>query len=364
MIRADVVVVGGGPAGLAAAMACRLRGFEVVVLDPKTPPIDRPCGEGIMPEGTAVLERLGVDLRWSGCRALGGIRWIDADRTASGAFPAAPGIGIRRTALHLAMAERAARLGVRLEWGRAASGLREGAVETTAGPVEATWVVGADGRASRVRRWAGLPVRAPARGRIGVRRHFAVEPWTDLVEVYWGDRVEAYVTPVGDREVGVALMAEGRVGFDDLLGRFPSLCARLAGAGPASPEAGAGPFGHRCPRVTVGRVLLVGDATGTLDPITGEGLGLAFREAELLAEAVAAAETSRYEIGIRRLKRAPALLNRLVLLLADNPRLRRRTVAAIDGALFGRLLGLRGGDGPVLRAGVAPLVWRMLRTAA
>jgi len=60
--KTDVVVVGGGPAGLAAAIAARLQGLRVVVLEAAHPPIDKVCGEGIMPEALAALRRLGVHL--------------------------------------------------------------------------------------------------------------------------------------------------------------------------------------------------------------------------------------------------------------------------------------------------------------
>lgn len=366
MTPADVVVVGGGPAGLATAIACRRQGLDVVVLERDEVPIDRPCGEGIMPEGVAALARLGVELSDRDGRRFGGIRWLDGDRQACGHFREGQGYGVRRTTLHRRLAEHAASAGVELRWGSTVRGLRPDGVDTDRGPCRARWVVGADGRASRVRQWAGLAAPAPARGRVGVRRHLELAPWSDEVEVYWADRVEAYVTPVGPRTVGIAVMWQGAPGrFDDAIVRIPALACRTAGAAAASREAGAGPFGQRARRATRNRVLLVGDAGGSLDPITGEGLGLAFRQAELAAAAMAAAQPAAYEAGWRVLRRSPARLNRLVLLLADRPWLRRRVVTALaaDETLFDRLLALRGGAGGVVRAGLAPLAWRILRTA-
>ena len=89
----------------------------------------------------------------------------------------------------------------------------------------------ADGLHSRLRRWSGLAGREARWKRFGVRRHFAMEPWSRFVEVYWGDGCEAYVTPVADDLVGVAILWSGRkAGFDGLIGQFPLLQSRLAGA--------------------------------------------------------------------------------------------------------------------------------------
>lgn len=367
MSAVDVVVAGGGPAGLAAAIACRRRGLEVVVLERGRPPIDRPCGEGLMPEGVAVLARLGVELDGSvGCR-FQGIEWVDGEVRAAGRFAQGPGRGVRRTALHRLLAERAAAEGVELRWGSTVRGLRSDGLDTDHGPCPARWVVGADGRASRVRRWAGLDGAQRRRRRVGLRRHLAIAPWSEMVEVHWGPGVEAYVTPVAPDMVGVAVMAADACGgFDAILARLPALADRLHGATVASRDAGAGPFGRPAAAVHRGRVLLVGDAAGSLDPITGEGLGLAFRQAELLAAALQGGRPQAYAAGCRTLRRSPELLNRLVLLLVERPRLRRRVLRALaaDEALFGRLLALRGGAGAVVRKGLVPLAWRLARAAA
>jgi flavin-dependent dehydrogenase len=365
--RADVVIAGGGPAGLTTAIAARLEGFDVLVFDRARPPIDKACGEGLMPDGVAVLESLGVDLREVHSCPFHGIRYVDRDLTAEGCFPGAPGLGIRRTELHDVLVRRAQDLGVDLCWGVRASGLADDGFETDDGRVRGRWLVGADGRTSRIRKWAGLDGRGARRRRFGVRRHFEIEPWTDLIEVHWSDGYEAYVTPVGERMVGVALLWSGRAAtFDELLEGFPTLKRRLAGAPAVSKDRGAGPLEQRCSTVIAGNLALVGDASGYLDAITGEGLALSFHQAVALADAMAAGNLRRYVAEHRRIRRYPERITRLLLLVEDHPRLRRRVMRSLagDGSLMSRFLALKmRSEGPrVLGSdGLLPLTAAALR---
>ncbi len=343
-MRADVVIAGGGPAGLATAIAARLGGFEVTVLDGARPPIDKACGEGLMPDGVKVLETLGVDLREVDSHPFRGIRYLDDQRSAEGVFPGASGLGIRRTELHRALRRRAEALDVDLRWGERVRGVSTDGFETDHGAVRGRWLVGADGRASRVRRWSGLDGRPARRRRFGVRRHFDLEPWSDLVEVYWADGREAYVTPVGEGLVGVALLWSGAAStFDDLLASFPSLRQRLENAPVASKDRGAGPLEQRCRAVIDGNLALVGDASGSRDAITGEGLALSFRQAVALVEAMAAGDLERYVAAHRRIVRYPNAITRLLLLVERHPRLRRRVMRSLaaDPRLMSRFLALK-----------------------
>lgn len=354
---ADLVVVGGGPAGLATAICARLSGLDALVLEAARPPVDKACGEGLMPDGAAVLRTLGVDLGAVESRPFRGVRYLDGEAVAEGRFPGEPGLGIRRTVLHDALRRRAEAVGVRVRWGSRVRGWTGDGFATDEGPVRGRWLIAADGRTSRVRGWAGLEVRAPRRRRFGVRRHYRVAPWSDLVEVHWADGCEAYVTPVGERLVGVALLwADGRGDFDRLLARFPRLEERLSGCEIASRDRGAGPLEQRCRRVVRERLALVGDAAGYLDPITGEGLALAFRQAEAVVRAIAAGDLEGYASAHRQIVRHPLAVIRLLLLVERWPRLRRRVTAALaaDPGLMSRFLALKmraggprvmGGDG-------------------
>ena len=210
-----------------------------------------------------------------------------------------------------------------------------------------------------MRAWAGLEGATARRKRFGLRRHFAIAPWSDRVEVYWRDGCEAYVTPVAEDEVGVAMLWSGEGGrFECLLERFPDLARRLASAPVASRDRGAGPFHRRARAAVRGRIALVGDAAGYVDAITGEGLALAFREAQALATSVAGGGLVRYAAEARRWRRLPETLTRLLLIAERRPRLRRRLFATLerDPRLFARLLAVHCRAVPASRLGVGAAV--------
>jgi flavin-dependent dehydrogenase len=211
-----------------------------------------------------------------------------------------------------------------------------------------------------VRGWAGLAGRAPRRRRFGVRRHYRLDPWTDLVEVHWGDGVEAYVTPVAADEVGVAMLwGGGGEGFDALLARFPELQARLTTAPVVSHDRGAGPFRQRARAMARGRVVLIGDAAGYLDAISGEGLGLSFQQAEALGDALAGAagpaDLAAYGRNCRRLTRLGDAMTETLLFWQRHPRLRRRVLRELARRpeIFSRLIGAHAHQIPLRQVGVA-----------
>jgi len=358
----DLVIVGGGPAGLATAVRARLTGMSVAVIDRARPPIDKACGEGLMPDAVARLREIGVEPRGLPFR---GIRYFDAGRMAEGTFPQSGGLGVRRIELHEVLVRRAEEVGVDLRWGVKAEGLGRDGVETDQGILRARWIVGADGLRSRVRQWAGLdPGEAPLR-RFGVRRHFGIAPWSDFVEVYWGPGCEAYVTPVAPDQVGVAFLWSGRkADFDGLLETLPELKARLAGAPVASRDRGTGPLRQRVRAVRRGNVALVGDAAGYFDAITGEGMAVAFHESAALVEALVAGDLGRYAAAHRAINRLPDFMTGLVLALESRPRLRARAVRALaaEPALFSKLLGIHARTLPPRRIGLGALrlAWRLV----
>jgi flavin-dependent dehydrogenase len=370
-LHSDLLVVGGGPAGLATAIRARLAGLAVTVVDRSRPPIDKPCGEGLMPDAVARLREIGVEPAGFPFR---GIRYFDGGLMAEGIFPHAGGLGVRRLELHRALVRRAEEVGVRLTWGTIVRGLvREGdrfaGLETDQGPLSARWIVGADGLRSAVRFWAGLDGPVDGERRFGVRRHFAMRPWSDFVEVYWGPGSEAYVTPVGPEEVGVAILwsdtRTGRTGFDGLLEGFPDLRDRLAGAPESSRDRGTGPLHQQVKGVYRDNLALVGDASGYLDAITGEGMAMAFHQSAALVEAIGKGDLPSYARAHRRIGRLPDTMTALVLGLERRPRLRRRAIRALaaEPALFSRLLGIHGRTLPPRRLGLdgaLRLAWRLV----
>jgi len=359
----EVAVVGGGPAGLAAALAAARQGLQVTVLERFGPPVDKACGEGLMPDAVAALRRLGVEPEETGGRPFDAIRYLDDRVEARGTLPGGPGLGLRRTRLHEIMTREALASGIDIRWRTRVEGLLEDGLATGGGRLQARWIVGADGLHSQVRRWAGLAAGPGRHHRYGVRRHYRVAPWSREVEVHWSDEAEAYVTPVASDEVSVALLWRGAAaGFDGLLGRFPRLAERLSAAACSSRDRGAGPFHQRVRGVLRGRVALLGDASGYLDPITGEGLGIAFRQAIALGKALQGGDLHSYAAAHRRLVRGPTRLTALLLQVERRPWLRRRFIGALaaDPDLFSRLLGdLASGNDPL--APGSPLPWRLAR---
>lgn len=340
MKRCEVAVAGGGPAGLAAAIAAALEGCSVAVIEPKVGIIDKACGEGLMPGGVRMLRELGV-ASVAG-HPFKGICYRLAKNpnvVACGTFEGEEGLGVRRTELHRALVQRAKSVGVR--WvHEAVTSIEQKPDRVCVAGLEARWLIAADGLHSRIRGMLGLERPAPGRPRFGVRRHYAIAPWSDRVEVWFGDGAEAYVTPVARDLVGVAFLYEPPGKFDELLSRFPMLEERLRGHEPVTKARGAGPFRQRVKARRAGRVLLAGDAAGYVDPLTGEGVALGMATGALAATCAARGVPEQYERGWSSLTRGYRVLTSALLAVARRPYLHRGLVTAarmmpfaFDGAL-------------------------------
>ncbi len=324
----DLLVAGAGPVGLGVAIEARLAGLSVTVLDPRSGPIDKACGEGLMPTARQSLERLGVSVEGL---PFHGIRYLAGDVVAEARFRGGPGLGVRRTALSAAMARRAEQVGVRRVVAAAPPPVVRDGLVHSAGE-RARWFVAADGLHSPTRAALGLELigrrRHPRRPRFGLRRHFRVAPWSDLVEVYWSRAAEAYVTPVAPDVVGVAVLCPGGRPYQDWLEEFPELTRRLAGAEPVSDVRGAGPLRQDVAARVRGRTLLVGDAAGYVDALTGEGISMGLTCARELVAALVADRPQDYEAAWRRTTRRYRLLTGGLLAVASRPVPRRSIVPA------------------------------------
>ncbi len=367
----DVFVAGGGPAGLATAIAARRRGLSVLLADGAIPPIDKSCGEGLMPEGVDALHTLGISIPAAQCYPFHGIRFVSSGIEAEAEFPRGMAYGIRRTHLHRVLLEHASACGVHMMWQTAITGLNPEGVLVAGELVRARWVVGADGTGSRVRRWAKLDREQPSahhngRLRFGFRRRYRLAPWSDFMELHWGRRCQVYVTPISHQEICVAMISSHpNLRVEDALQEFPELCARLENAELASSDRGGITLTRKLRNVYRGRTALVGDASGGVDAITGEGLCLAFRQATLLGDCLADGDLARYQKGHRALLRRPALIARMMLFLAQHSYLRQRTMQAfrLNPGSFAGMLAMHVGEGSTrdhISNGIA-LGWELLK---
>lgn len=362
----DVFVIGGGPAGLAAALAARQRGFEVTVADSLAPPIDKPCGEGLMPDGIAALQRLGVEVPAFEGHRFHGIRFVSSGLSVDAPFPCGTALGVRRTNLHRIMVDHAEAVGVHFLWRAVVTGIRSNNVIVNNQSLPARWIIGADGGSSRVRRWAGLDHHRRKQVRYAFRRHYRVAPWADFMELHWGPNCQLYITPVGPEEICVALISrDSTLRLERALPLFPDVQSRLAGAPHASSQRGALSVTRKLARVCSENVALIGDASGGVDAITGEGLCLAFHQADLLAECLVSGNIAGYQRKHRAFARRPALMAHLMLLL-EHRRLRTRVMRAFvsQPRLFAHMLATHVGVASPVEAAANGLAlgWKLLTT--
>jgi len=345
--RWDLVIVGGGPAGLATAIVAAERGFSTVVVERRDFRQDKACGEGVLPPGVTALARLGVADRFdrSTSYKFAGIRFIQEDGTAAAGRMPSFGMGIRRTNLVEALASRAKELGVVSRNRVSVTGYcvasRGAAVRTTDGEIHGRLMVAADGLHSSLRKASGLESAQSRRRPFAVRQHYRIHPWTDFVEVYVDHKGEAVVTPVSDDSVGINFVWEdgdiAQPTLPTLARRFPALLERLGNALAISSVKGAGPMPRAAKRRNGDRVVLVGDAAGFVDSISGDGLSIAFNSALTLGkhlpsilDAGATRESMQaYERDARRIYRGYWFVTKGLLTIAHHPMVRRAVIHSL-----------------------------------
>jgi flavin-dependent dehydrogenase len=359
MITTDILIVGGGPAGLATAIAASRRGFRVALADGRQPPIDKACGEGLMPDALTAAGWLGISIPAEESFLFRGVRFVGSGKTSVAAnFPAGFGIGVRRTTLHRVLVEQAERAGVELHWGDPVTAIDANVVKTHRATFRARRIVGADGGRSRVRHWAGLDAYSRERRRFGFRRHYRLTPWTNQLEIFWGPAFQIYVTPVAPEEVCVALLSrDPHLRLDDALVHFPELSGRLDGGVPVTTELGAVTATHRLRAVYRGHVALVGDAAGSVDAITGSGLSLAFQQALAVVDAMERENLREYAAAHRRIMRRPMFMSDFMLTMDRWPALQTRAMRVLSSRpnIFARLLAMHVGQLPVFDFAAASL---------
>ncbi|MGO1973571.1 MAG: NAD(P)/FAD-dependent oxidoreductase [Propionibacteriaceae bacterium] len=326
----DILVVGGGPVGLAAALNAARLGLSVLVCEARAGPIDKACGEGLLPGTLAALHALDVDP--PGHR-LTGIRYVCGETVAEADFRLANGRGVPRTQLHQSLIAAVNRAGVEIITTTALPidqddhGVTTELGGTGSRPLRSRYLLAADGLHSPIRHRLGLDRRPSRTRRFGLRRHYTCTPWSDKVEVHWAEDREAYVTPLGPDTVGIAVLTTNREPFDRHLEHFPALRDRLAHAETHHRVRGAGPLRQAASARVAGRILLVGDAAGYVDALTGEGLGIGLAQARSAVASITAGVPERYG-------RSPAvgwrstMLTHALLRAAQRPAVRRHIVPA------------------------------------
>ena len=363
----DVLIVGGGPAGLAAAIALQQQRITCTVVEAGSPGMEKACGEGLMPDTLLSLAQLGVRIGPEEGHPFCGIRFVNQRHRTEALFPAGSGLGVRRPRLHALLADRAKAAGASILWNSRVKLLDRQSAQVNGEQVRFRWLVGADGHSSSVRRWAGLDDRRKESVRFGFRRHYLIRPWSEFVEVHWGVHAQLYVTPVSADCVCVILATSDRqYGAKEMLKGFPEMAERLKGVAIATPQRGAVTATLKLRRVADETVALLGDASGSADSCTGDGLGVTFRQALALGTALRAGSLQGYEGAHRKIGQLPHLMGAAMLTMDRWPHVERSAISALSSSpgVFSDLLavhlGVQSLPGFAMKQGPA-LIWNLLR---
>jgi flavin-dependent dehydrogenase len=366
-IHGEVIVIGAGPAGIVAAIAAQKRGKQVIVLDARKPPIDKPCGEGILPQGIAALGKLGISLPAESAFPFRGIRFVDENNSVRADFADETGLSVRRVKLHQLLVDQAMDAGEKFRWGARVTQIDKHALMTPLESFSYDWLIGADGQNSQIRKWAGLDPLTRRKKRFGFCSHFNLEPWSDVAEVHWAHGCQIFITPMRGHEVGIAVISrDPQLRFDKAIKRFPFLAEKLSGVKPTTRELGDTTSLRILPAVTNGRIALIGDASGTVDAVTGHGLSLSFQQAISLAESIEQRNLAFYESSHKTIASIAITMSRLMLLMSESDWIRRRTLRLlqITPSLFTRMLAIHTGTVPLSSVGMAEIAdfsWKFLR---
>jgi flavin-dependent dehydrogenase len=360
MVTWDAVVVGGSVAGSTTALELARRGLSVALVDKARFPRPKACGEGLLPHGVAALRDLGIHAAGARVR---GLRFVSPSGvTAEADFPSGHGLVVRREKFDAQLFRAAAETpGV--------TAFEETLYDPDRFP--ARWVIGADGLRSQFHRRPEFPASPPALKRVGLSTHVrGLEIDRERVEVILHDAGEVYLAPSeGDEALVACLFRQealppGVTNEDRVLHVLLSLevlRGRTRGISFTTPALAVAPLGLRVGAVTAGNTLLVGDAAGAPDPVTGEGMSLAILSARAAAEAVGKGRPEDYERERRRLAAGSEWLGRWMLRATRYPAIADRVVTSLveHPELFTKLLeislGLRR-EGDFTLAEVARLV--------
>jgi flavin-dependent dehydrogenase len=301
-VVADVAIAGGGPAGAALAIELGRRGVRVTLYEKARFPRLKACGEGLLPHGVAALTAIAGVPEAPRVR---GLRFVVGSASTNADFPEGFGLVVRRDRFDAWLFEKAAatpNVDARMGTPYRSEGER--------------FIVGADGRHSRFHR--RLEARRPRHTRVGLSAHvIGLEGVTDRVEVFFHREGELYVAPTGGGETLVAALFHQarfrRDGITHLLNTIPGVRDRARGVEFTTPVLAASPLGLRVSRLIDRDLLLIGDAAGAPDPITGDGIAMAMASVEPAAAAIVSGDLASYERVRLTMGRNADRLGRLLL---------------------------------------------------
>lgn len=355
-------IIGGGPAGLSAAICLAEKNIDVTLFEKSKFPLGKVCGEGIMPTGVEILARHRVlDLIDENNRKeFYGVRYIpDNSKILEGRFRSGYGLGVKRTVLSNALYSRAIGfdnvkifennelVDIKRNDKRVVIDISNG---ESINEYEFDYLIGCDGIRSKARRLSALDNNKYIEyQRIGARVHYDIEPWSELVQVYWKDHIEAYITPVASNTVEFAFIWDNKMvkpqaeyrldkGLKKL---FPELFEKVKGNKELSKLRSIGPIAVSSKRIFRNRVILLGDAYLYLDGITGEGISIAFKEAQYLADSIERYGedfTKYYDKEVKKITNNYLKMTHVALLFSYYPFLRKIVFPFISNKFFSHLL--------------------------
>ena len=308
MTRHDVIVVGAGIAGSTSAALLGRQGLSVLLLDRALFPREKICGEGLMPAGAAILQELGVlqELSRQGARPFQGIHFClpgenrvalnfqEVSETASGWIT--PRVTLDSCLVRLAERQP----GVTFRQGFAVQSIKirpqgvevEGLCEGIRHTYRAKALVGADGIHSRFHRGFGIRRHSQSFQRFALSAQYShFKGPRDIVEVHCCRAGEAYVAPLGAGRARITLLlfkaacsaSHPRLAdfYFEHLKLFPELMRQVKNPYPKGPIGSTSPVSLQLSHCHASRLILVGDAAGAVDPVTGQGMTIALKDAQL-----------------------------------------------------------------------------------
>lgn len=307
MFDFDAIIVGAGVAGSTTASLLGQHGFRVLVLEKTVFPRTKICGEGLMPTGAGILRGLGIlpHLQYQSAQPFFGIQFylpgnLRFELNFSEVSSRLCGwVSPRITLDHLLATHAARQPGVLLREGFTVRNTRLSPTEVEVGGFygdhwerySARVLIGADGIHSRFHHSFGVHRQRPRFRRFALRAYFHhLSECRNVVEVHTSKVGEAYVAPLGESRAGITLLLYAPLSYCQKgslrdfylknLRQFPTLWERLADSDPEMVESTA-PIALKLSQSHAQRLILVGDAAGAVDPVTGQGMTVALRDAQL-----------------------------------------------------------------------------------